>query len=309
MVVKKLKDSAPAIVKRTAKAAPAAEWEFELPSQRSKPPESLAGYSTLIYGEAGIGKTSLVKEFGKVLFFTWESASEAISVYRTPLLNDEPEKKLFGWQKAMKVAEALEKNKGEFTAVCFDTVKPAYDACLNYVCHKEGITHPGEMNDFGASWGKVAEEYKRLNDYLRGLGLAVISIAHEKIEDKETRAGKKFCLLKPAISGQCEAYYRSTTAIIAYYYKMGNQRWLQLVGDDYVTAKSNPENNFRTSKGERIERVPMGDSAAEGYKNFVTAFVNKQTEPYPAADGGIAVVKEMNSRTGKFNAKATKTTR
>jgi hypothetical protein len=50
----------------------------------------------------------------------------------------------------------------------------------------------------------------------------------------------------------------------------------------------------------------MGNSAKEAAKNLLTAFKNKQAEPYPASDGGILLVKEMNARTGKFDAKAKK---
>jgi AAA domain len=298
-----------------AKAPASKEWDFELSATHSIPPSTLIEYSALYYGEAGVGKTEMVSELGlqfggKVFFFTWEPSSEGIAAMRSPLLNNEPSKNLFGWRKAQIVAEKLEKDakKNGIVAVCFDTVRPAFDSCLSFVCNREGIGHPGEMKDYGASWGKVTDEYKLLNDYLRGLGLAVIAIAHEKVEEIETRAGKKFCVVKPAISGSCEAYYRSTTAIIGYYYMLNGERWMQVIADDYVTAKC-PSKYFHTSSGERVERIPMGRSAKESAKNFLNAFNNKQTEVYPSAEGGIVHIKEQNAKTGKFDGKAKKVAR
>ena len=292
-------------------------WDFSLSATPSTLPTDLVGYSALYYGEAGVGKTELVKELGeqmggKVYFLTWEPSSEGIEALRSPLLNDEviDGTSVLGWQKGLIVAKRLARDakKLGIVAVCNDTVRPAYDACLSYVCHRENITHPGEMKDYGASWGKVTNEYKTFMDYFRGLGLAVINIAHEKVEEIETRAGKKFCVVKPAMSGACDGYYRSTTAIIGYYYMLAGKRWLQVMGDDYVSAKC-PSGRFRTSSGERIERVPMGESAVEAANNLARAFNNEQTQTYPAEEGGVVLVKEMNLRTGKFESKAKKTER
>lgn len=272
------------------------KFSFVLPTALSKPPDSLIGYSTLIYGTAGIGKTSLVREYGKVLFLTFEPASESISVFRTPMLVNDAGST--GWEKLRTVISALEQDKQDFVAVCFDTVSPAYDRCLEYVCKRENIEHPGLVQDFGASWKKVSAEFQDANARLRALGLPVIALAHEKLEIIETRAGKQYSLVKPAITGALEAYYRSSAAIVGYYYALSGERWMQVVQDDFVTAKC-PEGRFLTPAGERVQRIRMGnDGSRAAFKSMQAAFNNKQEEQY--TDAGIVAFVAEQSRSGKF---------
>ena len=88
-VIRKVPEGSSGGQRSPAKRKPPVKTEgISLPTERSEPPNDLQDYTMLIYGEAGIGKTSLVARFPKVLFFMWETASRGISAYRTDPLTD-----------------------------------------------------------------------------------------------------------------------------------------------------------------------------------------------------------------------------
>lgn len=259
----------------------------------------------------GVGKSSLIGQFSGIMFYMWETALQGISTFRTPpLVNDigwprlstDPKgNKLYsGWEKALIVTDALERDRKKVTGVCFDTGPAAYKRAMEFVCKRERISHPGEQEDFGASWGKVTDEYTGLQARLVNSGFSFVALSHEKLEELQTYAGKKFYKVKPNFGGAIEQYYRSSADIVAYMYKIGGQRWLQIVGDDYVTAKCNPENFFRTPNGDQVYRIPIGNSPKEAYASLMNAFNNKQEETYAEEVIGFEAV-EKKTRSGKVS--------
>jgi len=246
---------------------------ISLPKQKAKPPTDLAEYRLLIYGEGGVGKSSLVARFGDTkdtLFFQFELASTGLEIFRTKLLTD--------WSMVLEYEALLLKGDHNYGAVCLDTGSPAYERCMDYVCKKRGVSHPHDANDYGATWKAVTDEFKRVQRSLASAGLVVTVVSHDKLTEITTRTQQKIWHIEPNMGGKCLQYFRENSDVIGYYHMIGHKRYLQIMGDDYVMAKANPENHFRTPKGDRIVRIPMGDSADEAYKNLARAFENKQTD-------------------------------
>ncbi len=63
--------------------------------------------------------------------------------------------------------------------------------------------------------------------------------------------------------------------IWCYYGFEDNERYLWINGNELISAGTRLENHFLNSKGERIDKVPMGNSKEISYKNFIRAFNNK----------------------------------
>jgi len=272
------------------KGAPAPD-RLKLPTVKSKPPNDLAQYRVFVYGEGGVGKSSLMARFGgktDTLFFSFELANTGLEIYRTPLLTD--------WEMTRKFVTMLKEGDHNYGAVCFDTGTPAYQRCLEWVCKQRGVKHPHDANDFGATWKAVTDEYRQVQFDLASAGLVVCVVAHDKLTEIETRTGQKIWRIEPNMGGQCLQYFRENSDVIGYYHMVGRHRYLQIIGDDYVMAKANPENHFRTPKGERVVRIPMGDSADEAYANLIAAFNNKQTETYADVIANKALTEETAAK-------------
>lgn len=283
---------------RRVTPAPKADGKLRLPTSKAKPPNDLTQYRVFIYGEGGVGKSSLMARFGgksDTLFFQFELASTGLEIFRTPLLAD--------WGMVREFVSMLKAGDHNYGAVCFDTGTPAYERCLEWVCKKRGVTHPHDANDFGATWKAVTDEYRGVMRDLAQAGLVVTVVAHDKLSEIETRTGQRIWRIEPNMGGKCLQYFRENSDVIGYYHMVGRYRYLQIMGDDYVMAKANPENHFRTPAGDRIVRIPMGDSADEAYHNLILAFNNKQKETHAEVIANKALTEETASRQRRKHSK------
>lgn len=244
--------------------------DLSLPTERSKASTDLEDYSFLIYGEKKIGKTSLAARFQDAFHLFFEPGGKAQELY---------ERAVTSWADFLGYIDLLMNDEHEFKTVVIDTGSIAYDLCLDYVVTKEGIKHPGDMDDYGASWSKVKKEFKKAHNLLMSK-FAVVVIAHGGMKEIETRTGRKFDKIVPQMSKQCMEYYTATMDVIALYNYIGGDRYITIEGNDYEEAGIRLEKNFRTPDGDKIHRIPAGDSADEAYENLVKAFNNKQKKTY-----------------------------
>lgn len=251
-------------------------FQYQLPSARSVPSDNMMDYTWLIYGDKGIGKTTLAskmdKNGGKVLFAMFEPGGKALAIYRTPTISE--------WGQFKSIIAQLEQDKKGFTSIVIDPGNMAYKRCLNYVSASLGITHPGAVKDYGASWDRVNTEFQEIHSRIASLDMGFIVIAHDQEKEIERRGGQKYNKTVPVMSGSTEEFYAGVVDIIAHYEYIGDIRYLRIRGDESCEAKCRLDTRFTTPTGEAIVRIPMGRSADEAYRYLVHAFNNRQTETY-----------------------------
>lgn len=246
-----------------------------LPTELSEPSSNIGDYSMLIYGSKKIGKTSLAAQFPGVLAFMFEPGGKALRMRQQPCP---------AWPHFKQSIDQLEQ-KNPFNTFVVDTASVAYDRCMDYVCKKANIEHPGDEG-YGKGWNRVKQELSTQFSRLMLLDAGLLCLAHDKIEEIETKSGRKYNKIMPTLSGQAEGYFAATIDIIGYYHIDDNKRWLQIREDDYAMAGCRCEENFLTPDGQQIFKIPMGNSPQEAYANLINAFNNKQTETY--APEGVA---------------------
>lgn len=249
-----------------------APMTVSLPTSKSIPTANLAEYTWLIHGEPKIGKTSLIAEFRNVLFTMFEPGGKALSIHQTPTIVD--------WSYMLGVINELEKGGHDFKSVCIDTGSKAYDRCLEWVCRRDHIQHPGKIEDFGASWKEVMKAFVDVHTRIAALNLGFFVTAHSRATERQRRTGLKDLKIEPMFGGSTDEFYRGIIDIIAYYHMVGEQRFLQIRGDDTVVAGCRLQNNFLTPTGEPIKMIPMGKSPKEAYQRIMLAFNNKQEQTY-----------------------------
>lgn len=249
---------------------------FDLPTERSHPSDLLGDYTWLIYGAKGIGKTSVAAKMdargGKVLFCMFEPGKGDLEIFTTPVIVD--------WGQFKHVVGQLEQDRQGYTTIVIDPGSTAYKRCLEYACRELHIVHPGRQKDYGASWDRVNTEFQQIHGRIAAMDMGFIVLAHDKDAEIERRNGQKYNKTVPVMSGSTEEFYAGIIDIIAYFEYVGDQRWLRIRGDEFTQAKCRLDTHFRTPRGERVVRIPAGNSADEAWTNIVLAFQNKQAKTY-----------------------------
>ncbi len=267
---------------------------LSLPTEKSIPSTNLRDYTNLFYGKKKIGKTTLSSHFPGTIHFMFETGSKALAIYARVVP---------AWDHFLGYITLLEKEQHNFKNAVIDTGAIAYIRCMEYICKREGINHPSDRKDYGATWSMISGEFGKAHTRLAACGLGLLVIAHEKVEEIETRSGETFNQIVPNFSKQADDFYAGGIDNVYYYEYIGNQRFLTIRGDEFVVAGTRCEDNFLTPEGKQIYRIPMGSSSKEAYTNLVQAFNNKQTETYKPEtkrkEEQKVVVKKKSTKTKK----------
>lgn len=263
------KREAPAKKKRDAKST------VSLPTEKSVPLTNLGDFSILLYGREKVGKSSLAAQFPDALFLAFEPGLKALSVYSMEMRT---------WADFVKACQLLEESD-RFQTVVIDTVDLAYDRCMDYVGKKHGFDHPGDENDYGASWKKVRTEFTRWVSFLQNIGRGVIFISHSREVELKTRGGRTSHRIQPSMSGQAAGTLEPMVDIWAYYaYDDDGGRQLYIRGTDLIAAGCRLVDNFK-----KVDTfISMGASPEEAFKHFTNAFDNKATAARSGARKKVA---------------------
>lgn len=246
---------------------------------KHSPSHNLFDYPQVVYGERKIGKTSLVSMYGSekkdspIYAFMFEE-NRSYELFMTEVTE---------WQDFLDVVPEFLSGKHNFKACWLDNVRNAYDMALAHACKKFGFEHPGRQNDHGDSWNKVYLEFCSPVRQLLSSKYAMMVTCHEAEKEIETRSGRKFLKMSPDLTNQASRLITGELYNVFYYHYVGNERFLQIQGDEYITAGHRMEGHFLTIEGETVFKIPMGKSKEEAYENLMRAFNNQQKETFKDA--------------------------
>jgi phage nucleotide-binding protein len=259
---------------------------------KSEPVKTLQEVNWLIYGDAGIGKTSLASMFPGAYFLFFEPGGKGLSLHASECHN---------WAKFKHFAGLLAKDP-DFSTIVFDVADSAYDRCFEYVCRREGMEHPNERK-WGEGWKAIRKEFEGEILKLWEAGKTIVFISHAKDTQFQTRSGREYSKIIPSMSASAYDFIGGWVDVIGFYGYNGDERYLTIRGSDELDAKNRVKHRFRTADGTRkIHSVPLFDESNEDYdeedafKAIVSAFNNQQKttgEPeLPVTLANIAVKKK-----------------
>jgi hypothetical protein len=238
--------------------------EVSLPKELSTPSENLGDYVWLLYGEKKIGKTSLSSHFGLTFHMMCEPGGKALSIYQRDVKS---------WNEFKKYVALVSKDR-KFKTVTVDTADRAYDMCFKYVCMKNAIEHPSEM-EWGKGWNSIKQEFASQIDLLLKCGKGVILISHAADMEIKKRTGESYNKILPTIPKQARELLEGVVDIWSYYNYEDGRRVMYVEGDDYIGAGHRIEKHFRYTNGDPIRKIEMGSNSSEAYQRFIEAFQNK----------------------------------
>jgi hypothetical protein len=259
---------------------PAEKISYSLPTEANEPSDSLSAYSILLYGPKKIGKTSLTARFEDAIFLACEPGTKALRVYTVPITK---------WEDFLGYLNLLESGKHKFKNVVVDTVDKAYLYAFDYQCRKQGIGHPSEENDYGATWKKISEIFEKAILRLLNIpGVGVVFTSHDVEKEMELRDGTKIDRVQPTMDRRAMQTIEAVVDIIISYQFKGEKRFFRIDGDQEMVAGCRIEEHFLRqggkpgTAGDRIVTIPAGRSAEEAFDNLMSAFRNEQVDPDPA---------------------------
>lgn len=236
-----------------------------IPTSKSLPEQRLQDYHVLIFGEAGIGKTSLANQFPNALFAATEMGTKALSTFQVNIAKRAKKEGKMPWAIFRDLVNEFIEGEHDFETLIIDTEDVLYEWCLDYITVELGA-HPGEKNDFGASWAKLKSEFKAPHEQIKNAGFGLVSVSHARFKEIEDMEGRKRDKLMPTVGGSSASYLIDDSDIIILYRKdnEGN-RILSLEPTNDFTGKQ----RIRTFDKKDIE---AGDSSKKAFKNFKKEF-------------------------------------
>jgi len=177
------------------------------------------------------------------------------------------------WTTFKRAVDELEERPDFAKQVVVDTADLLYVGCRNFICRKLGITHPSD-EEYGKGWDLIKQEFGFHCARLAALR-PTIWISHVKVADIKRKGGETTHKIVPTMSNGARAVLEPMVDLWSYmdYDAETDNPVLHVRGDDLISAGHRFENHFVG-----VKRIPMGDSPAEGYKNFVEAF-NRTERP------------------------------
>lgn len=223
-------------------------------------------YVGLMYGRAGIGKTSWCASWPDCMVLSFERVSRGLSGYYD--FNWE-NGGITSWPIMRRAVELLEASKRHPTVIV-DTGDMAYRRCMEQVCRERNVEHP-EDEGWGKGWNEVRKEFssvfKRILDTGRGLWF----ISHSREVEITSFSGNKFSRIQPTLPGQAYEFIKGVTDLTFYAEFMTDRsgkekRVLITLGDELIDAKNSMDlpkfiplerrNGFKT-----LEQALSGETA------------------------------------------------
>ena len=250
------------------------------PEELNIPPNDINAYTTCLYGTKGIGKTTLAASYPGYVVIMTEPLRKNLNIrmFSLPCYDYDSitnENKDDGWVvfKAL-VQEAAEDDTIKGLAI--DTIDRHYDACLTHHCVFEGVRHPGGLNDFGALWSIIKDDFESTLNRVRENDLGLLLLSHAKETEIELNTGSKAMTYAPSCSGAATKYIKAACDYAFFYGYHGRKRAIHLRGFEKIWTSCGVSDHFISKSGEPLTMIEMGaDTVGNGYQYLQKGFNNE----------------------------------
>lgn len=272
-------NGSPSLPEKSGRGTVSKEIKVSLPSRNNSPGHSLEDYTICIYGEKGIGKSSLCAAFPDSLTFMWEFYRRNLPIRQVP---DEGEEAL-DWPRFKSYVQLLRnlprKSSDRPKSIITDSVDRAYIACQTWYCKRIGISHPNDANDYGKTWHACTEEFRSIMEDLKLAGYSLRYTSHAKFKEVHSRIGDVYETITPTCYNQAWEFLKEACDLAFYYGYRGQKRTLSVRGSqDFWSACGLPDHFLHPKSKEPVAEIFMGENPRTAYAALVSCFDNKNSE-------------------------------
>jgi len=176
-----------------------------LPTNKTKPKQSLSDLTALIYGPSKIGKTTWCSHAPDALFLATEPGLNSLDVFQVPISS---------WDELLKACAEIAEGKHGFKTIIIDTADNAYKLCAEYVCAKHKIDHESDLG-YGKGYALINNEFQRVLNKLAFLPYGLFIVSHSQEKEIETRTGK-YIKIVPTLPDKARKIVIGLVDVIAY---------------------------------------------------------------------------------------------
>jgi hypothetical protein len=153
--------------------------EVFLPKQSTLENTDMRKMKWLIYGPAGIGKSTFVSQSNGVLFLSTDGGMRFIESMNRPIDS---------WVTFKKYVKAIQAERpNQYKSICIDVADHLVTMCQKYICDKRGIEHQSD-EPYGKAYDLITREFSSEILKLVGLGkYGLFFISHAKDVERKTR--------------------------------------------------------------------------------------------------------------------------
>ena len=151
-----------------------------LPTEKSERNTNLSDQIILVYGRAGIGKSTLCAQFPNALFLATEPGLNHLEVFKTNITS---------WKSFMVACAEIAKGEHKFKTIVIDTIDRLIPLCQNYIEEENEVDYIGNL-PMGKGWFLVTQELSRTLVKLASLPYGLVLVSHSKQEEIETKTAK-----------------------------------------------------------------------------------------------------------------------
>lgn len=235
------------------------------PDEFNEPPDDFLAYTTIIFGEKGIGKTSLMAQFPNCVVAQMEPRRKNLRI-RQVLIET--------WEEVLDFTAKVKKDS-TVDMVGFDTFDRLYELASAYQCNNQGIKDPNEANDFGATWRAITDNVSELLSDLAKAGKNFVFSSHAKWKEVELRNGKKREILVPTMTDSAWKIVKAICDFAFYYGYYDNQRALYLRGHQQLWSACGSSEHFLDPEGRPVKTILLGENPEEAYSTLLRSFNNE----------------------------------
>lgn len=245
-------------------------------AEKNVPPTNIFDYTLLLYGEKGIGKTSLLAQFPKSLIFMFEPRRrnlDIVQVWQNTAKSGPLDFDTFSGLVDELIADGPEGSG--YQTIAIDSLDRAYNRCLEAVCREGGVEHPNDANDFGKTWQKIKERFESTIHRLSHRGFGVSLTSHGKVHRMSPPMGDAFDQQGITASGSAKDVADVLCDFVIYYGYHGNSRTFTVRGNQAVYASCGVTNRFLDPDGKKLQTFDAGGSPEEAFENLMKGYNNQ----------------------------------
>lgn len=232
----------------------------------------------LIYGEPGIGKTSIASTSSKPLLFDTDKGSHRSEFRKASI-------RVVDWQKdVVSNIESLESVLKDYDTIIIDTVDTCLETMGAYLVKQNYKLGSNKLQYYGA----LKDEFAKFINMLRTYGKDIIMIAHVKEKD-EGDVSKK----RPAITGGTYDKVLQLADMVGFQYSFNNKRTINFNPTDTNVGKN-------TANIEVIS-IPNFNTNPDFFAEIITQIKGKFNNQSQAQAEAVKSITDFNKRINDAN--------